>query len=76
MRGLAFPSNAVFDREASYEYGTPFGNVDDIPIDPALGGPAIDPALMEEGAAVNDVQVSRSYGALGPSALPARRVLP
>ncbi|RDB25851.1 Histone acetyltransferase KAT7 [Hypsizygus marmoreus] len=48
MRGLAFPSNADFDRETSYEYGTPVTQVDDIPIDPALSGPVIDPALMEE----------------------------
>jgi hypothetical protein len=46
MRGLPFPSNVVFDRETSYEYGTPVANVDDIPIDPALVGPPIDPALM------------------------------
>ncbi|KAF5382131.1 hypothetical protein D9615_004309 [Tricholomella constricta] len=49
MRGLAFPVNAAFDRETSYEYGTPVTNPDDIPIDPALAGPVIDPALMGEG---------------------------
>ncbi|KAF8072006.1 hypothetical protein FPV67DRAFT_1483488 [Lyophyllum atratum] len=48
MRGLAFPSNASFDRETSYEYGTPVTNPNDIPIDPALAGPVIDPALMGE----------------------------
>lgn len=41
MRGLAFPSNTASDRETSYEYGTPARNLDDIPIDPALGGPEI-----------------------------------
>ncbi|KAF9525653.1 hypothetical protein CPB83DRAFT_837983 [Crepidotus variabilis] len=46
MRGLAFPPNQDADRETSYEYGTPFSNVEDIPIDPALGGTPIDPALM------------------------------
>ena len=46
MRGLPFPSNALFDREAASERGTPFSNADDIPIDPALAGPsAIDPAI-------------------------------
>ncbi|KAF8623695.1 hypothetical protein AX17_007393 [Amanita inopinata Kibby_2008] len=45
MRGLAFPSSAISDREPSYEYGSP-NNLEDIPIDPALAGPAIDPALM------------------------------
>ncbi|KAI0058778.1 hypothetical protein BV25DRAFT_1890871 [Artomyces pyxidatus] len=45
MRGLPFPQGAAFDRETSYEYGTPISNVDEIPIDPALAGPPIDPAL-------------------------------
>ncbi|KAG8213081.1 hypothetical protein J3R82DRAFT_11475 [Butyriboletus roseoflavus] len=50
MRGLPFPSNALFDREAASERGTPFSNVDDIPIDPALAGPsAIDPAIARDG---------------------------
>uniref|UniRef100_A0A8H7Y3Q1 Histone acetyltransferase n=1 Tax=Psilocybe cubensis TaxID=181762 RepID=A0A8H7Y3Q1_PSICU len=48
MRGLAFPPNTPADREPSYEYGTPISNVDDIPIDPALGGAPIDPALMPD----------------------------
>ena len=48
MKGLAFPSNVVFDRETSYEYGTPCNNEGDIPIDPIPGVPAIDPALMGE----------------------------
>ena len=57
MRGLAFPSSAISDREPSYEYGTP-NNVDDIPIDPALGAPAIDPALMSGNTGTGAVQVS------------------
>lgn len=55
MRGLAFPPNAPGDREASYEYGTPISNVDDIPIDPALGGAPIDPALIMEPHPINVV---------------------
>ncbi|KAJ6466597.1 hypothetical protein C8R47DRAFT_990795 [Mycena vitilis] len=47
MRGLAIPANAEFDREQSNEYGTPSSANDDIPIDPALGGTPIDPALLE-----------------------------
>lgn len=48
MRGLAFPTDAAFNRELSYEYGTPISTVaEDIPIDPALND-AIDPALQEE----------------------------
>ncbi|KAJ6468407.1 hypothetical protein C8R45DRAFT_1105764 [Mycena sanguinolenta] len=50
MRGLAIPaSNAEFDREPSNDYGTECSNTDDnIPIDPALGGTPIDPALLGE----------------------------
>jgi hypothetical protein len=36
MRGLPFPQDAAFERETSYEYGTPASNFDEIPIDPAL----------------------------------------
>ncbi|KAG6861356.1 hypothetical protein C0995_001089 [Termitomyces sp. Mi166 len=50
MRGLAFPSNAVSDRETSYDHGTPVTYPDDIPIDPTLSESVIDPALMEESA--------------------------
>ena len=46
MRGLPFPQDAAFERETSYEYGTPASNFDDIPIDPALADPPIDPALQ------------------------------
>ena len=46
MRGLPFPQDAAFERETSYEYGTPASNFDDIPIDPALADPSIDPALQ------------------------------
>lgn len=38
MRGLPFPSNALFDPEATSDGGTPSSNVVDIPIDPALAG--------------------------------------
>jgi NAD-dependent oxidoreductase involved in siderophore biosynthesis len=59
MRGLAFPSNAAFVREASHDYGSPFAAVDNIPIDPALTGPVIDPAIMgESGTDLVHVQVS------------------
>ena len=43
MRGLAFPES---DRETSHEYGSPFRNPSDIPIDPALGGLPIEPQLI------------------------------
>ena len=61
MRGLAFPTNTVVDREASYEYGTPISNVDEIPIDPALSGAPIDPALIVENSSTNFVQASYSF---------------
>ncbi|KAI6039819.1 hypothetical protein EDC04DRAFT_2681670 [Pisolithus marmoratus] len=40
MRGLPFPTHAIFDRETTSEVGTPASHVDDIPIDPALAGTA------------------------------------
>ena len=58
MRGLAFPTNAIVDRETSYEYGTPISNVDEIPIDPALSGAPIDPALMINDSTTIFVQAS------------------
>ncbi|KAF5341910.1 hypothetical protein D9611_001573 [Ephemerocybe angulata] len=47
MTGLAFPSDANFNREASYEDGTPISNGDDIPIDPALMED-VDPKLIAQ----------------------------
>ncbi|KAL4062857.1 hypothetical protein J3A83DRAFT_4108049 [Scleroderma citrinum] len=41
MRGLPFPSNALFDRETTSEVGSPFSTTDDIPIDPALAGTSV-----------------------------------
>lgn len=52
MTGLAFPSNALSDRETSYDYATPRNNGGDIPIDPVPGTPAIDPVLMSGGNGV------------------------
>ncbi|KZT29906.1 hypothetical protein NEOLEDRAFT_1174884 [Neolentinus lepideus HHB14362 ss-1] len=52
MPGLPFPSNPVFARENSeFDHGasTPLSNVDDVPIDPALSEPPIDPAILVEG---------------------------
>ena len=63
MRGLAFPLNAVYARDASYdrEHGTPqSNNVDAIPIDPALSGTAIDPAITGEESGINEISVSTS----------------
>lgn len=60
MGGLAFPSEAVY-REVSYDRdnGTPHRNDDDaIPIDPALSGSAIDPAIMREANARAELPVS------------------
>ena len=68
MRGLAFPTNTVVDREPSYEYGTPISNVDEIPIDPALSEAPIDPALMVENSSTNFVQASYSFMSVGRDA--------
>ncbi|KAI9000531.1 hypothetical protein BD414DRAFT_532395 [Trametes punicea] len=49
MVGLPFPNSAVDNRELSWDDGTPFSNGGgDIPIDPALSEPPLDPALMAE----------------------------
>jgi hypothetical protein len=58
MRGLAFPTNAIVDRETSYEYGTPISNVDEIPIDPALSGAPIDPVLIVDDSNTKFLQAS------------------
>lgn len=47
MRGLPFPTNALFDRETTSEVGTPASHVDDIPIDPALAGTALTDTAFE-----------------------------
>ncbi|KAJ2916591.1 hypothetical protein MD484_g3796, partial [Candolleomyces efflorescens] len=47
--------DANFNREASYEDGTPISNDDDIPIDPALTG-ALDPTLMAESKATMKIE--------------------
>jgi hypothetical protein len=60
MRGLAFPSNAVYNREPSYDGPPRNNNADAIPIDPALSGPAIDPAITEEESEINEEPVSTS----------------
>lgn len=57
MRGLAFPPTQDADRETSYEYGTPFSNVDDIPIDPALVSTPIDPVFIMQEPMVTVEQV-------------------
>jgi hypothetical protein len=76
MRGLPFPANAQASREPSYPYAdyasvSPVPNIDDIPIDPALGGPAIDVSQrgVERGVE-SGVQVS--LGASGTLAKVAR----
>jgi len=59
MTGLAFPSDVPFDCETSHEYyGTHLNNDNNIPIDPALGGPVIDPALIGEGESEAKYDVS------------------
>ncbi|KAG9315248.1 acyl-CoA N-acyltransferase [Chiua virens] len=53
MRGLPFPTNALFVPEPPSEHGTPASNQDDIPIDPALAAvSSIDPAIATDGNAL------------------------
>lgn len=58
MRGLTFPNAAIYERAESEDHGTPFSQVDDIPIDPALAGLPLDPALLEEDVKMHFSQVS------------------
>lgn len=55
MRSLPFPSAVQYHRESSYEQQT---YDPDIPIDPALGGPEIDPAIMGGESPLGDMDVS------------------
>ncbi|KAI0710087.1 hypothetical protein C8Q76DRAFT_740953 [Earliella scabrosa] len=48
MVGLPYSISGPSDREQSWDSGTPFSNGGDIPIDPALSEPQLDPALMAE----------------------------
>ncbi len=64
MRGLTFPKRALCEREESQELGTPFSHGDEIPIDPALSGPPLDPALLEEEARMRGLPVSVVVGLL------------
>lgn len=58
MRGLTFPNAALYEPADSEDQGTPFSYGDDIPIDPALTGLPLDPALLEEDAKMRRLQVS------------------
>ncbi|KAI0329070.1 hypothetical protein GY45DRAFT_920930 [Cubamyces sp. BRFM 1775] len=58
MVGLPFPNSAVDYREQSWDTGTPFSNGGgDIPIDPALSEPPLDPALMAESGVYGNIEV-------------------
>ena len=47
MRGLAFPTDPINQRDYSAERETPHLNgAQEIPIDPALAGPTVDPAMV------------------------------
>lgn len=47
MRGLAFPTDPINQRDHSAERETPHLNgAHEIPIDPALAGPTVDPAMV------------------------------
>ena len=60
MRGLPFPNAALYEQAESEDQGTPFSPDGDIPIDPALMGFPLDPALLEEDAKMRGLQVSLS----------------
>ncbi|KAI0925909.1 hypothetical protein AcV5_008515 [Taiwanofungus camphoratus] len=56
MSGLAFPAGPAFHRPEPYNQGSPYTSGDDIPIDPALSGPQVDPALLGEGESLATVE--------------------
>ncbi|OCH95441.1 hypothetical protein OBBRIDRAFT_831000 [Obba rivulosa] len=59
MHGTPFSPGRAFPREQSRELSTPFSLApDDIPIDPALSGPPLDPALLSEGVDARKTEVS------------------
>jgi len=72
MRGLPFPQDAAFERETSYDNGTPASNFDDIPIDPALADPPIDPALQAYPVKLDPDQVRICFNLQHATRLQAR----
>ena len=58
MVGLPFPNSGTDIREPSWDNGTPFSNGGDIPIDPALSEPPLDPALLTEEGMSRGIEVS------------------
>ncbi|KAL7279059.1 hypothetical protein ACG7TL_006895 [Trametes sanguinea] len=61
MVGLPFPNSAVAYREQSWDSGTPFSNGGgDIPIDPALSEPPLDPALLADSGVYANAESSQS----------------
>lgn len=58
MQGLSYTKAVVLDGETPNECGTPVSNFDDIPIDPALGGPARVPSHVSVEQSIFAVDVS------------------
>ena len=55
---MTVPQRSGFEVGGSHDHGTPFGNsTDDIPIDPALSGPPLDPALFTVHANHTDAEL-------------------
>ena len=67
MRGRPFPSEALFNREQSLDFGSPVPNGAPVstevivPLDPALGGPSSAPAYYSPVNGVNGPEI-RSFG--------------
>lgn len=58
MRGLAFPPNGSSTPDIPDPIRSPSAALDDIPIDPALGGTPVDPALLSDAQPLISPQVS------------------
>ena len=57
MTGLAFPTGSAFDHEPTHRYDSPVALHTNIPIDPALSGQVLDPAIAGERLNVDSLQV-------------------
>ena len=67
MRGLAFPTDPIHQRDYSAERETPHLNgAQQIPIDPALVGPTVDPAIVTHGEANQSAFVRPFFSSSSP----------
>jgi hypothetical protein len=70
MRGLAFPTDPINPRDYSAERETPYLNgAQQIPIDPALVGPMVDPAIVTQSEANSSTSVRPFFRPSSPKSV-------